>query len=108
MVPGFVTKLCMSSFHIYMSTYITNVSNRRAREADTVCPAGAVLLILTFRNNGGNYTAINFVGIFSDKVLIILLKCHEDAYIFKWSKYLPHMYMVTKVAFVINTLNLDS
>ena len=44
---------------------------------------------------------------FSDKdLVIILVECHKDAFIFKWSKYLPYMCMVTKVAFV-NILNVD-
>ena len=55
-----------------------------------------MLLVLTFLNNGGNYNLV-----------IILVECHEDAFIFKWSKYLPDMCMVTKVALVINMLNFD-
>ena len=47
--------------------------------------------------------------LFSDKdLVIILVECHEDAFIFKQSKYLPDMCMVTKVALVINILNFDS
>ena len=45
---------------------------------------------------------------FSDKDHdIILVECHEDAFIFKWSKYLPDICMVTKVALVVNILNFD-
>ena len=45
---------------------------------------------------------------FSDKDhVIISVGCHEDAFIFKWSKYLPDMCMVTKVALVRNILNFD-
>ena len=67
-----------------------------------------MLLVLTFLSNGGNYKAINFVRIFSDKDhVIILVECHEDSFIFKWSKYLPDIYLVTKVALVINILNFD-
>ena len=73
---------------------------------DTV---GIVLLVLTFLSNGVNYKAINIVRIFSDKDrVIILVECHEDAFIFKWSKYLPDICMVTKVALVVNILNFDS
>ena len=43
---------------------------------------------------------------FSDKdLVIILVECHEDAFIFKRSKYLPDMYMVTKVALVSLTID---
>ena len=62
-----------------------------------------MLLVLTFLNNGGNYNAINC---FSDHV-IILVECHEDALIFKRSKYLPDICMVTKVALLRNILNFD-
>ena len=45
---------------------------------------------------------------FSDKDhVIILAECHVDAFIFKWSKYLPDICLVTKVAMVINILNFD-
>ena len=44
---------------------------------------------------------------FSDKDHVISVECHEDAFIFKWSKYLPDMCMVTKVALVRNILNFD-
>ena len=48
------------------------------------------------------------VFFFSDKdLVIILVECHEDAFIFKRSKYLPDMCMVTKVALVRNILNFD-
>ena len=40
--------------------------------------------------------------------VIILVECHEDAFIFKWSKYLPDICMVTKVALVIYILRLIS
>ena len=66
-----------------------------------------MLLVLTFLNNGDNYKAINCI-FFSDKdLVIILVECHEDAFIFKLSKYLPDMCMVTKVALVRNILNFD-
>ena len=69
---------------------------------------GIVLLVLTCISNGSNYNAINFVRIFSDKDhVIILAECHVDAFIFKWSKYLPDICLVTKVAMVINILNFD-
>ena len=71
---------------------------------DTGC---IVLLVLTFLNNGGNYKAINCI--FSNKDLVIIsVECHEDAFIFKQSKYLTDMCMVTKVALVRNILNFDS
>ena len=68
-----------------------------------------MLLVLTFLNNGRNYKAINFVRIFfSHKdLVIILVECHEDAFMFKWSKYLPDICMVTTVALVINILNFE-
>ena len=68
-----------------------------------------MLLVLTFLNNGGNYKAINCARIFfSDKDHVItLVECHEDAFIFKRSKYLLDMCMVTKVALVRNILNFD-
>ena len=45
---------------------------------------------------------------FSDKDhVIILVECHEDAFIFKRSKYLPDICMVTKVALLRNILNFD-
>ena len=48
------------------------------------------------------------VRIFSDKDhVIILVECHEDAFIFKQAKYLPDICMVTKVALVRNILNFD-
>ena len=46
--------------------------------------------------------------LFSDKDhVVILVECHEDAFIFKWSTYLSGMCMVTKVALVMNMLNFD-
>ena len=68
-----------------------------------------MLLVLTFLNNGGNYKAINCVRIFcSDKDhVIILVECYEDASIFKRSKYLPDICIVTKVALLRNILNFD-
>ena len=69
---------------------------------------GIVLPVLTFLNNGSNYKAINSVRIFSDKdLVIILVECHEDAFIFKRSKYLPDICMVTKAALVVNILNFN-
>ena len=45
---------------------------------------------------------------FTDKDLVIILtECYEDAFIFKWSKYLSDIFMVTKVALIINILNYD-
>ena len=64
-----------------------------------------MLLVLTILNNGGNYKAIHFVHI--QDLVIILVEYHEDAFIFKWSKYLPDMCLVTKVALVVNILNFD-
>ena len=47
-------------------------------------------------------------SVFFDKDHVnILVECHEDAFIFKWSKYLPDICLVTKVALVINILNFD-
>ena len=49
-----------------------------------------------------------FIVFFSNKdLVIILVECHEDAFIFTQSKYLPDMCMVTKVALVRNILNFD-
>ena len=40
-----------------------------------------MLLVLTFLNNDSNYKTINFVRIFSDKdLVIILVECHEDTF----------------------------
>ena len=47
------------------------------------------------------------VFFFYKDLVIILVECHEDAFIFKRSKYLPYMCMVTKVALVRNILNFD-
>ena len=45
---------------------------------------------------------------FYKDLAIILVECHDLAIIFKWSKHLPDMCKVTKVALVINILNFDS
>ena len=66
------------------------------------------LIVLTFLLNGSNYKANNFVRIFFNKDLVTtLVECHEDALFFKWSKYLPDICMVTKVALVKDILTFD-
>ena len=59
-----------------------------------------MLLLLTFLNNGSNYMAINFVGIFvlTDISIIICL-------VTKVAMVINILNLVTKVAMVINILN---